>query len=176
MTEFESQSTRYKAFIGADMSVGKFSNVTSLLGAFYPEVSLKQFLDGLGFLGIPTLPRDSTSTYLLRHDLGIEITLTGERYLDNPSRVYPEGAIVLENVRFYGAENSSFTKFGDELPHSLQFGLTLKQLSGVLGDSIWFDEELAKARWDFEGYTMAADFDEHGCADVYSFQMPISED
>jgi hypothetical protein len=153
-----------------------FSTITSLLGTFYPEESLKQFLEGLGFSEKPKLPRDSTSTYLLRHDLGVEITLTGERYLDNPTRSYPEGAIVLENVRFYSAKNSSFANFKGALPNALQFGLTLKELAAIFGEPAWFDEELAKARWDLSNHAMSADFNEQGRSDVYSFQVPIAED
>lgn len=152
------------------------SNVTQLLGAFYPEAQLKQFLGLLGFSEKPQLPRDSTSTHLLRYDLGIEIILTGERYLDKPLRDYPEGALVLENISFYGAKSSEFSQFNGILPHGLQYGLTLKQLSAVFGEPAWFDEELAKARWDLAEYAVFVDFDKQGCSDGYGFQMPVSED
>lgn len=54
------------------------SNVTELLGSFYLEAPLKQFLDALGPSEKPRLPRDSTTTFLHRYDLGIEITFTGQ--------------------------------------------------------------------------------------------------
>ncbi len=152
-----------------------FSNVTQLLGAFYPEPQLKQFLDALGFHEKPRLPRDSTNAHLLRHDLGIEIIFTGERYLDQPMREYPEGALVFECISFYGAKDSDFSRFDGPLPHALEFGLTLKQLSSEFGQPAFFDEELALARWDLPQYAVFANFDHDGCSDVYSFQMPVSE-
>ncbi len=152
------------------------SNVTELLGSFYQEAPLKQFLDALGLSEKPRLPRDSTTTVLHRYDLGIEITFTGERYLDQPIRDYPEGALVLTNLRFYGPGFRNFSSFDGTLPYRLEFGATLKQLASVFGEPAWFDAELAKARWDLPNHAAFAGFDEEGRSDLYGFQTPIVDD
>lgn len=152
------------------------SNVTSLLGSYYPEAQLRKFLETLGFSEKPQLPKGSMSTHLIREDLGIEITLTGERYLDNPERTYPEGALVLKNIRFYGAGDPDYSPFYGILPHGLQFGSTLEQIYPLIGKPDWFDEDLAKARWKLSDHAVFANFNKNGQSRVYSFQMPISED
>lgn len=152
------------------------SDVTSLLGAYYPETQLVGFLAALGFSDEPRLPKDSMSTYLSRNDLGIEITLTGERYLDDPRRTYPEGALVLKNIRLYGADDPDFAAFVGILPIGLQFGATLEQLSSSIGKPDWFDEDLAKARWNLSDYAIFANFNDDGYSKSYSFQLPVSDD
>ncbi len=152
------------------------SNIVSILGAFYPEERLTHFLGEFGLSEKPKLPRDDTSTYLLRHDLGIELILTSERYLNNRSRSYPEGALVLESVGVYGAKDSTFARFDGMLPHSLQFGMTLEELSEKFGKPTRFDDELATARWDLSDHSVFADFDDDGRADIYSFQPPVVDD
>lgn len=153
-----------------------FSEIIGLLGAYYPEARLVRFLGDLGFSEAPRLPRDSTSTYVIRHDLGVEVILTGERYLNNRIKRYPEGALVFENVCFYGNKNSDFACFDGLLPHALRFGFTLKDLSEKFGKPAKFDDDLAKARWDLSDHSFFADFDEDGGADIYSFQPRVVDD
>ncbi len=153
-----------------------FTNVISLLGLYYPEAPLKQFLGGLELSTVPRIPRDSANTYLQRRDLGIELIFTDERYLDNPQREYPEGAVVLEQVRVYGIPRDDASPFVGTLPHQLRFGLTRQEISAVLGEPVWYDEELASAGWDLPDHTVFASFDSDGHADVIAFQTPVDRD
>ncbi len=165
-----------KAVMATESTQVDLSHIPALLGTWYPEPALKQLLDSLGMSEAPRLPKDSMSTHLIRHDLGVEITFTDERLLDYPQRAYPEGALVLKNIRFYGAKTADFSPFSGSLPHGLQFGATLAQLSALIGKPAWFDEDLAKARWDLPDLAVLANFNDNGQSNVYSFQPPVSDD
>lgn len=153
-----------------------FSNVTPLLGSYYGEPALQSFLADLQISEAPKVPKGETTAFLNRADLGIELTFTDERYLDNPTRAYPEGALVLENIRFYGVQTPDFQVFTGTLPQGLKFGATMKQLGAELGEPDWFDEDLGKARWDRADHAVFVGLDEQGRSDVYALQTPVDDE
>ncbi|MDI3722975.1 hypothetical protein QK353_13700 [Pseudomonas aeruginosa] len=74
----------------------------NFLGYYYGEEELNLLLNALAIAEAPVLPRGDTDTYLLKESAGIELTLSDAESLKFPERDYPDGALVLTNVRYYG--------------------------------------------------------------------------
>ncbi|KAI1695674.1 DNase CdiA [Ditylenchus destructor] len=106
-----------------------------------------ELVNALEIVEKPQLPKGDDTAYLVSEQRGVELTFVDERYLDAPpTREYPEGALVLNNVRFYGVAGSRFKRFDGELPHGLAFGQTLDQLKAKLGATTWESSDSDRAR------------------------------
>ncbi|WP_067065001.1 hypothetical protein [Roseateles chitosanitabidus] len=153
------------------------SHTIALLGSYHGEPAIAELLTLLGIDAAPRLKRGDSSAFLLKRELGVELTFVRERDLDvPPAREYPEGALVLDNVRFYGPGLKTFQAFGGRMPDGLAFGRTLDDLRGVFGEPAWHCSDLNRARWDREGHAVFAGFDDTGRSDVLAVQLPVEPD
>ncbi|WP_343628426.1 hypothetical protein [Roseateles sp.] len=154
-----------------------FSEIASRLGYYFGEREVSELVNALEIVEKPQLPKGDDTAYLVSEQRGVELTFVDERYLDAPpTREYPEGALVLNNVRFYGVAGSRFKRFDGELPHGLAFGQTLDELKAKLGATTWESSDSDRARWDQPDHLIFAGFDDQGRADVYALQMLVVEE
>lgn len=122
----------------------------------------------------PKIPKGDVDAYVKNHDEGVELTFTDERALDvKAGREYPEGALVLSNIRFYGAPTNDFKIFNGILPMSLSFGDIKEKLLEKLMSPAWLNSKQSSMRWDFEGYCLFCDFDADQKLDTICIQLPL---
>ncbi|WP_025804398.1 hypothetical protein [Pseudomonas chlororaphis] len=122
-------------------------NYFESLGAYYGEKKIKDLLEDLKITETPTLPRGDADTYLLKEEAGIELTLSDSESIKDPKREYPDGALVLTNVRYYGKEMQGFSIFQGELPYGIQFGQEKKEIISMLGEPEWKNSDESRLRW-----------------------------
>jgi hypothetical protein len=69
------------------------------IGSYFGEESLALFLDSIAVGGTPKLLKGDDTTFLQNAENGLELTFADERFMAVKRRTYPEGALVLTNVR-----------------------------------------------------------------------------
>lgn len=122
---------------------------TSLLGLYFGEKALTDFLLSVGITKRPKIPRDDTSTIVEGKSSGLELTFEEEEFLETPLRDYPDGAMVLTSIRFNGTRTDECEISPLELPHGLKFGMNREAILQLLGTPQLVDDELDMFRWDF---------------------------
>lgn len=108
-------------------------NYSEKIGLYYGEPLLADLLSQLNISEKPKLERGDDTAYVSNHALGVELTFKDEHALNQPRREYPEGALVLSNMRFYGVPTEGFSVFRGALPRGIQFGATRQQVISAFG-------------------------------------------
>ncbi len=117
------------------------------LGCYHGETKLDALLAALDINEPPILPRGDTDTYLSNEAAGIELTFSDSASLSAPQRDYPDGALVLVNIRYYGRRLDEFSIYQGNLPYGLTFGLNKYELIALLGEPEWRNPEGFRLRW-----------------------------
>ncbi|WP_431103438.1 hypothetical protein [Roseateles noduli] len=145
------------------------------LGSYFGEASLALFLHSVAVDGAPELPEGDDTTFLKKAEAGLELTFTGEQFMTVKLRKYPEGALVLTNVRFYGAGAGAedFCPYTGELPYGLDFSATLDDLMKVLGAPGWKGPNGHRFRWDRDGHALFATLGAGGELQILAVQLPV---
>lgn len=151
------------------------STLTQAIGSFFGEEPVRQFLDALAVEGAPKLPKGEDTTFLKKSENGLELTFAGERFMTGKTRQYPEGALVLTNVRFYGAGVDDFDAYTGELPYGLNFGATLDDLTKALGTPGWKSPNGQRFRWDQSGHAVFATLGEDAKLQILAVQLPVKK-
>jgi hypothetical protein len=93
---------------------------------------------------------------LNNHRLGVELTFYPESRVKIRLREYPEGALVLYNIRFYGRKARLFRPFEGQLPLGLQFGASKDSLIKDCGPPDTEIPDLGLMRWDRQCHSLFA--------------------
>lgn len=117
------------------------------LGYYYGETNIDTLLAALGINEPPILPRGDNNAHLSNEIKGIELTFSDSESLSTPQRDYPDGALVLANIRFYGRKIEEFSIYQGELPYGIRFGLNKSELISLLGEPEWRNPEENRLRW-----------------------------
>ena len=146
----------------------------SALGLHWGEPGVRDLLASLRIEAEPRLKRGDYTAYLHNHRLGVELTFNEQSALDVPVRDYPAGALVLSNIRLYGAKSGPFEPFTGKLPFELRFGDSTQALIERLGPPDVEGRELGLLmRWDTERYALFAQFSDAGTLNRVSVQTPV---
>ncbi len=130
-----------------------------LLGLYYGEPPLTEFLHSINLTKAPRVPRDDTSTILESKSAGMEVTFTEEEFVEFPTRDYLDGALVLSCIHFHGSKTREHEKFADSLPKGLRFEMNRADVEQLLGTPSKVNNELGSLRWDFEEHCMSVRFE-----------------
>ncbi|MDH0090947.1 hypothetical protein N7373_05775 [Achromobacter mucicolens] len=145
----------------------------NFLGYYYGEEELNPLLNALAIAEVPVLPRGDTDTYLLKESAGIELTLSDAESLRFPERDYPDGALVLTNVRYYGKKIGEFSIFQGALPCGIKFGQTKADLISLLGEPEWKNDDESRLRWVRGSHRIHVTLDRDGKAIILSGGLPF---
>lgn len=148
-------------------------NYAEKIGMYYGEPKVDDLLSQLMILDKPKLKRGDDTTYLSNHELGVELTFEDAESLDQPRREYPDGALVLTNIRFYGISVGLFSAFKGTLPHGIEFGTKREELLSNLGEPGWISSSGNKFRWETEEPWLLVSMNDRGEAEILSLQHPM---
>ncbi|WP_341645987.1 hypothetical protein [Thauera sp. SDU_THAU2] len=156
------------------------------LGLYYGEAPLQPLLAELDLAKAPKLARGDMTTYLSAKTKGVELCFDEERSVQISGKQFPEGALVLSNIRFYGKNNPGYGAYSrcifpgitlgstrlDVLhtfgaPNSRKFYSDKEELP--LGESEW------KMRWDRADHCVFFTFNEDGLISNISIQLPLDQ-
>ncbi|MDH4557422.1 hypothetical protein E8F11_19955 [Pseudomonas sp. BN417] len=143
------------------------------LGYYYGEEKLGILLKELAIDEVPVLPRGDTDAYLLKEAAGVELTLSDSESLKFPERDYPDGALVLVNVRYYGKEIGGFSIFQGLLPYGIGFGQKKSELFSLLGEPEWRNPDESRLRWILGNHRVHVTLNDDGEAIIVSVGLPF---
>jgi len=143
------------------------------LGYYYGETKLDSLLAALDINDAPILPRGDTDTYLSNEMTGIELTFSDSESLSTSQRDYPDGALVLVNVRYYGRKIEAFSVYQGRLPYGLTFGLKKSELISLLGAPEWRNPEEIRLRWIRGNHRIHVTLSKNEGAIIVSVGLPL---
>ena len=143
------------------------------LGLHLGDTNIEPLLAALEVSQTQKLKRGEEIVNVSKKSLGVEVVFRLESTLPVSHKLYPEGALVLSNVSFYGQPKNGFSIFAGSLPLSLVFGASKKELHEKFGVPAWDDDDLGASRWDFDTGCLFADFEQNLLV-VCAFQLSVS--
>lgn len=141
------------------------------LGKYFTEEPIGELLMHFAIAGVPNLKKGDDTAYLSSMERGVELTFVDSESLDGAAQ-YPDGALVLGNIRFYGIQGHKFSPYVGELPADLKFGETKDQVQLRLGAPSWSGLNGSKLRWNREGIRLIVSFDDKGKVEIVSLDLP----
>lgn len=144
-------------------------DIENCLGRHSEEDLVRKLMMFFSIATKPKLPRKETDAYASAPASGIELTFTVESEIES-AKHYPEGALVLVNVRFYGVATGEFVPYSGELPKGLRFGSSKTELIARMGEPNWSNESLRRFRWDSLNQRLMAVFDDNERLEICSIQ------
>ena len=143
------------------------------LGFYYGEDKLENLLKSFNISEQPTLPRGETDAYLLKEASGIELTFSDSESLNSPERNYPDGALVLVNIRYYGRKIGKFSIYQGALPYGIKFNLKKPVLLTLLGEPEWKNPEESRLRWIRENHRIHVTLSQNEEVAIVSVGLPL---
>ncbi|MBK5012968.1 hypothetical protein IAE33_004828 [Pseudomonas sp. S60] len=143
------------------------------LGIYYGEAKLGDLLKSLNIYEQPILARGETDTYLSKETAGIELTFSDSETLKSPERDYPDGALVLVNIRYYGKQIGQFSIYQGVLPYGIKFGLKKAALLTLLGEPEWKNPQESRLRWIRENHRVHVTLSHNEEVAVVSVGLPL---
>ncbi|HMK81484.1 MAG TPA: hypothetical protein VK438_17650 [Xanthobacteraceae bacterium] len=148
-------------------------DILAALGCYWGEAELRDFAAAFGIKGFPALDPDDVTCFLQNGALGVELTFRAADALKVRLRDYPPGALVLHNIRFYGADSRTHAPFTGALPFGLRFGDTRPTLIEKLGLPDFEVADLGSLRWDRRRYALFVVLGDDGTAARVALQTPV---
>jgi hypothetical protein len=148
-------------------------NYAGKIGLYYGEPQLEDLLLKFHISEKPKLAQGDDTTYLSNRELGLELTFEDADSLEQPFREYPDGALVLSNIRFYGTSSEDFSPFKGELPNGIQFGTKRQELISTLGNPDWTGMLNTKLRWNKGLSWLLVSLNDNDEAEIVSLQHPM---
>lgn len=143
------------------------------LGAYYGDDKLESLLKSLNIDEQPVLSHGETDAYLSKETTGIELTFSDSESLNSPERNYPDGALVLVNIRYYGKKIGKFSVYQGNLPYGIKFGLKKPALLALLGEPEWRNPEESRLRWIRENHRVHVTLSHNGEVAIVSVGLPF---
>ncbi|WP_449432743.1 hypothetical protein [Pseudomonas putida] len=143
------------------------------LGSYYGENKLDSLLTTFKINETPILLHGDTDTYLSKEIEGIELTLSDSASLTSQERDYPDGALVLVNIRYYGKQIGEFSIYQGSLPYGIKFGLTKAELISLLGEPEWKNPEESRLRWIRGNHRVHVTLNKSGETVIVSVGLPL---
>jgi hypothetical protein len=144
------------------------------IGDYLGEPRVASVLKHLGIEKPPKKPRGERSVNFPSAPLGVEIAFTDEGSLDVPNARYPEGALVLSSVRFYGPGSNEFKPYPGTLPYELSFDMRLADVSKRLGAPAFSNEFIGTYRWDLQRHCIFVDCEVGMKITQICVQLPVA--
>lgn len=142
------------------------------IGLYFGEQSLSDWLARLGIQEKPRLKRGDDTTFLANRSQGIELSFEDSEFLSRPQRAYPDGALVLSNIRFYGVETDDFSVYTGELPFGIRFAEDKANVVSRIGVPEAENPKGTKLRWNKDGILLFVSLDDNNRVAVVSIQHP----
>jgi hypothetical protein len=147
---------------------------TNLIGHYLGEPTISTFLSECGIVDVPKLKRGDPTAIVANGASGVEVTFRNADALDVKTREYPDGALVLANIRFYGIKTDDFEPYAGTLPLGVSFGAAKQILIERLGTPARDNLTMRQMRWDFDTYCVFAKLAENDGMSIFSVQLPIA--
>lgn len=141
------------------------------LGKYFGEQPIGELLTHFAIAGAPKLKKGEDTAYLSSLERGVELTFVDSESLDDAAK-YPDGALVLGNIRFYGIPGHKFSPYVGGLPAGLKFGETKDDVQLRLGAPNWSGLNGSKLRWNLASVRLIVSFDANGKAEIISLDLP----
>ena len=147
-------------------------NYISLLGQYFGQPVINTWLTQIEISATPRLKRGDDTAYLSNNSLGIELTFVDSESLTQRQWDYPDGALVLLNIRFYGLNTDDFSVYQGELPFGISFKDKKSDLVAKFGEPNWVNSPGTKLRWDISGCWLLASLNDSDEVEIVSLQLP----
>lgn len=144
-----------------------------VLGGYFGEPEIADFLKMLEIQKVPKLKRGEATDILENPQAGVELTFEDAEGLKVSAREYPDGALVLSNVRLYGIDTGTFSPFSGPLPFGLVFGESKESLIRKFDAPAAENPRLRVLRWDRPGHCIFAKLDKNDSLSKLSMQLPV---
>ena len=152
----------------------KTQDYIDAVGDYFGEPRVATLLKHLGVDKKPKISRGERSTNFVCKPLGVEISFTNESSLDVSNARYPDGAVVLSSVRFYGPGSEEFEQYSESLPHALSFEMGVADVSKRLGNPAFSNEFIGTYRWDLPRHCIFVDCEEGKKITQVCVQLPVA--
>lgn len=148
------------------------------IGRYFGETEITELMQKLDLIGKPKRKRGEDDAYVMAPDIGIELGFTDEEALEPPlldAREYPDGALVLTNVEFFGRRSGNYIPHSGNLPDGLIFGMTKQEVQNLFGapHKMYLGEDVFK--WICDERALICTFESDSLAHV-SYQVVLEDD
>ena len=146
--------------------------IRQTLGKYYDQPDVDTLLSNFEIKEKLKLKKGEVDAYLSSKKHGIEITFSIESSLkERTQTTYPDGALVITNIRFYGVSTSDFDVYQGVLPSGIFFRNSKKELESTLGTSSWRNPILNSYRWKNSEYQLMAVLNDEEELEICSIQL-----
>lgn len=147
-------------------------NYRDLLGKYFGEAELSAWLESVGIAGQAEIEGGDQNAFLSNEKAGIECTLSDSAQMESAARDYPDGALVLINIRFYGEPTDDFSAYTGPLPDGFDFGESEAELKARWGEPEWRNPKGNRMRWLIDGKINHVTLNAQGGAKILALGMP----
>ena len=155
------------------------------LGLSYGEAALQPLLFQLRITTAPKLAKNDEDTHLSAKSLGIEICFTDERFVNIPGKQFPEGALVVSNITFYGEGHPGYSVYSGSIFPGITLASTkadVLRTFGIPNSPIYSDtgellpdEDDWNMRWDRTDHCFFFTFTDEGEISDMAIQLPLDQ-
>jgi hypothetical protein len=155
------------------------------LGLYHGEEALQPLLSQLGLAKAPKLAKGDITTHLSAKALGVELCFRDERFVKIPDKQFPEGALVLSNITFYGEGHSGYKTYADVIFPGITWGSTKPEVLRAFGipnapsfsttGELLPGEDDWNMRWDRADHCLFFTFTDEGQISDAAIQLPLDQ-
>jgi hypothetical protein len=163
----------------------EFFDHVKFLGMYWGEPGMQPLVDTLKISKPPKIAKGDRTGHLLFKKLGLELTFKDERFVKIPNKVFPEGSVVLCNIRFYLTDEDAYKPYAGALPTCISPNATKVEVLQGLGipnfpkyspaGKLLPDEDDWKMRWDKNSFVIFCTFNDEGTATDIALQLPLDQ-
>lgn len=145
---------------------------TEFLAKPYSDENLSAWMKEAGIQEQPKLDRGETSAFISNKPNGIELTFEDADSV-NVQKEYPEGTLLLTNIRFYGVQTDDFSEFDGALPFGVEFGQLKSQILSRLPPPDWTSSNGKQVQWESNNYWFRCIFNDDDRLEISSIECPM---
>lgn len=160
-------------------------NYVKFLGNYYGEQQFNDLLLGFGISKPPKIDRGDITTYLSAKKIGVEFCFRDEKYINNPQKSFPEGALVVSNIRFYGFGVTGYGSYQGAIFSDVTLKSQKKEIIELIGlpNAPKFSEtgeplpgeNASVFRWDRSDHCLFFAFSKDGAIRNVAIQLPLDQ-
>lgn len=164
----------------------EFFDYVKYLGMYWGEPGIKPLVDALAISKPPKkISKGDEDGFIDQKKIGVCLTFTDERFLKKSSKLFPEGAMVLCNIRVYLTNSNGYKPYAGNLPKGMKLDASKTDVLQALGfpndpkysrsGELLPDEDDWKMRWDRSNHVLFCTFSDEGTATKLALQLPLDQ-
>ena len=157
----------------------------NFLGMQWGESGMQPLVDYLKIIKAPKISKGDRTGHSLFKKFGVELTFKDEQFINIPGRVFPEGAMVLCNIRFYLQDGDGYKTYKGKLPDGISLPFTKNNAFKLFGvpnfpkysaaGELLSGEDDWMMRWDRPKHLIFCSFDDEDRATEFGIQLPLDQ-